>query len=276
MPFSIWLGCQLSLDSCIWTKSNVSYSVHSFQHYCNASSKLQSLNSACICYIIPNKSNVIEQLLILVLLNLDMPCHCKQYRSRSVGFSEELWRQLIWICTVCHSVCGFISTIWIKYSDWLKIWSGHGILTLVLLSRINPAFANSVDPDQLASKEANWSGSALFVILYVDFIRFYKSTIWIKYSDWLKIRSGHGILIYSAWQGLLVLDTLGMFFAISTKEENQCNSCKKGPLWKGIYSKRKEFAPFRSKFFPFRVDTFLEGWQNNFDRVTSSESVCYL
>ena len=24
-----------------------------------------------------------------------------------------------------------------------------------------PAFANSVDPDQLASEEANWSGSAL-------------------------------------------------------------------------------------------------------------------
>ena len=27
-----------------------------------------------------------------------------------------------------------------------------------------PAFANSVDPDQLASEEANWSGSALFAI----------------------------------------------------------------------------------------------------------------
>ena len=27
-------------------------------------------------------------------------------------------------------------------------------------------------------------------------------TIWIKQSDWLKIRSGRGILIYSAWQGL--------------------------------------------------------------------------
>ena len=36
-----------------------------------------------------------------------------------------------------------------------------------------PAFANSVDPDhlasdQLASEEANWSGSALFVIKYVN------------------------------------------------------------------------------------------------------------
>ena len=38
-------------------------------------------------------------------------------------------------------------------------------LTLVLL--IYPAFANSVDPDQMASEEANWSGSTLFAIKYV-------------------------------------------------------------------------------------------------------------
>ena len=31
-----------------------------------------------------------------------------------------------------------------------------------------PSFANRVDPDQLASSEANWSGSALFAIKYVD------------------------------------------------------------------------------------------------------------
>ena len=39
------------------------------------------------------------------------PAFFKQCRSRSVGF----WRsQLIWICTVCHQVCKFIATIWIK------------------------------------------------------------------------------------------------------------------------------------------------------------------
>ena len=32
-----------------------------------------------------------------------------------------------------------------------------------------PCLPNSVDPDQLASEEANWSGSALFVIKYVNF-----------------------------------------------------------------------------------------------------------
>ena len=31
-----------------------------------------------------------------------------------------------------------------------------------------PAFANSVDPDQLAYEEANWSGSALFAIQFVN------------------------------------------------------------------------------------------------------------
>ena len=62
--------------------------------------------------------------LTVVLLKPDIPCFCKQCRSRSVGLKS----QLIWICTVCHLVSEFISTIWIFESDWLKIGSGHGIL----------------------------------------------------------------------------------------------------------------------------------------------------
>ena len=42
-------------------------------------------------------------------------------------------------------------------------------LTLLLLNTTCPVLANSVDPDQLASEEANCSGSALFVIRYVNF-----------------------------------------------------------------------------------------------------------
>ena len=72
-----------------------------------------------------SKTFSISVLLTLVLLNPDIPCLCKQCRSRSVGF----WRsQLIWICTVWHSVCEFVSTTWIKQSDWLKSRSGCGIL----------------------------------------------------------------------------------------------------------------------------------------------------
>ena len=63
--------------------------------------------------------------LTLVLLNPDILCICKQCRSRSVGFLRS---QLIWICTVCHLVYEFMSTIWIKESDWLKIRNGRGIL----------------------------------------------------------------------------------------------------------------------------------------------------
>ena len=42
-------------------------------------------------------------------------------------------------------------------------------LSLLLLNTTCPVLANSVDPHQLASEEANWSGSALFVIKYVNF-----------------------------------------------------------------------------------------------------------
>ena len=45
---------------------------------------------------------------------------------------------------------------------------GVSILNLSCWTRIYSAFANSVDPDHLASLEANWSGSALFVIKYVN------------------------------------------------------------------------------------------------------------
>ena len=42
------------------------------------------------------------------------------------------------------------------------------LLTILLLNTTCPVLANSVDPDQLAS---DWSGSALFVIKYVNFYK---------------------------------------------------------------------------------------------------------
>ena len=41
-------------------------------------------------------------------------------------------------------------------------------LTLLLLNTTCLVLANSVDPDQLASEEDNWSGSALFALKYVN------------------------------------------------------------------------------------------------------------
>ena len=49
-------------------------------------------------------------------------------------------------------------------------------LTLLLLNMTCPVLANSEDPDQLASEEANWSGSALYVIKYVNFYQKLRSS----------------------------------------------------------------------------------------------------
>ena len=43
------------------------------------------------------------------------------------------------------------------------------LLTLLMLNTTCSVLANSVDPDHLASEEANWSGSALFIINNVNF-----------------------------------------------------------------------------------------------------------
>ena len=51
----------------------------------------------------------------------------------------------------------------------LTLSADEDSLTLLLLNATCPDLVNSVDPDQLASEEANWSGSALFVIEYVNF-----------------------------------------------------------------------------------------------------------
>ena len=110
---------------------------------------------------------------------------------------ETISNQLIWICTVCHSVCEFISAVWIKESDWLTI------------------------------------------------------------------RSGCGILIYSAWQGLRGLDTLGW---LSTFFFHVCFSVHQVPSEKGSKLKGKNLLPVRansfllkstgSTFFHSRLDPF--------------------
>ena len=46
-------------------------------------------------------------------------------------------------------------------------------------------------------------------------------------------------------------------------------SCTLRPFSKGVYLERKEFASKGSKFFPFNVDHFSEGRQNNSDSVNS-------
>ena len=52
-----------------------------------------------------------------------------------------------------------------------------------------------------------------------------------------------------------------------------CVSCKLSLFWKGVYPKRKEFAPRGSKLFSFRVDSFTERRKNNINRHLPLEYV---
>ena len=123
------------------------------------------------------------------------------------GHDSRLWHFLGIFTYIFNCV------FWNKW-DFLLLF-----LTLLLLNTTCPVLANNVDPDQLASEETNWSGSALFVIKYVNY---YQK---IKLSDWLEIRSGRGILIYSARQGLTFTtlltnsadEKLTIFFLFSQK-----------------------------------------------------------
>ena len=54
-------------------------------------------------------------------------------------------------------------------------------LSLILLLTTTPTFANSVDPDQMASSEAIWSGSTLFVI---QFVNLKENIIWCNLIGW--------------------------------------------------------------------------------------------
>ena len=66
------------------------------------------------------------------------------------------------------------------------MYSNRSFLTL--------AFENSVDPDQMASEEAIWSGSTLF---FIQFMNLYEQTTLSYLIGWLS-EKGVADLIYSA------------------------------------------------------------------------------
>ena len=57
------------------------------------------------------------------------------------------------------------------------------MLTLIPLFTTIPTFANSVDPDQMASEEAIWSGSTLFVMQFVIWMNTVYFVIWLVDSQ---------------------------------------------------------------------------------------------
>ena len=68
---------------------------------------------------------------------------------------------------------------------------------------------------------------------------------------------------------------IGRISAFFVKGDNFCdllfNFLDIKPILKGVYSKRKEFAPHGSKFFLFKVDPISEGRQNKFEKIGSLE-----
>ena len=77
-------------------------------------------------------------ILTFLLLNPDIPCLCKQCRSRSVdGFFRS---QLIWICTVCQVECECIinlyQVIWLAEN---QKWAWH--LNLFSMTMVNSLLA---------------------------------------------------------------------------------------------------------------------------------------
>ena len=117
---------------------------------------------------------------------------------------------------VCYHKPSFVKCQ--PHEHWVLICLVEAVfLTCLLLNTTCPVLANSVDPDQLASSEANWSGffrsrssedpdqlaSDLDLhCLSLNTVCEFLSKTRIKKFDWLEIRSGCGILIYSPWQGL--------------------------------------------------------------------------
>ena len=81
--------------------------------------------------------------------------------------------------------------------------------------------------------------------------------------DWLKFYRLSGVTFYDCintmYQCLFLRDIEPLRGNNKlTREVTQSNFFLP-PFWKGVSTKRKEFAPCGSKFFPFRVDPFQKG-----------------
>ena len=101
--------------------------------------------------------------------------------------------------------------------------------------------ANSVDPDQTSPSGAVWSGSALFAYVILSETLVFGI---LGLSPYWFLFMGLGIISTNSVTSYLLFCTLTAF-------------CKE------VYSKRKEFAPTGSKFFPFRVNHFWSEVKNN-------------
>ena len=103
-------------------------------------------------------------------------------------WSGPLWSCLWFSCVLasdrhwalCPLLCFF--TVFFDNMHFTVKFQKWGMLTLILLFMTTPTFANSVDPDQMASEEAIWSGSTLSFSLWICTKTLY-DVIWLADSQ---------------------------------------------------------------------------------------------
>ena len=110
-----------------------------------------------------------------------------------------------------------------------KVCLSEYMLTLLFLNATCHVLANSVAPDQLASEEANWSGSALFVIKYVNYqkpgssnLTGWKSVVW-HLNFFSKARVKYGMCRWNSTEGWVLY-------------RNSKTCCWSFPVWYFYYS----------------------------------------
>ena len=105
-----------------------------------------------------------------------------------------------------------------------------------------------------------WLFFFFFCIFFFFFFFFFCIYIWHLCSYWYWYASLHQ-----------ELDLGNLIHLRFTREitflHPVCFPAYQNPFWKRINSKRKDIAQKESKFFPFKVDRFSEGRQNNFTNM---------
>ena len=109
-------------------------------------------------------------------------------------------------------------------------------------------------------------------------------TVFFFFWNWFSYNSNTRINIYflpvRTKGKSTVLDMLGWFSATFIRKKIFVISCLLrcilSPFLKGVYSKRKEFAPLGSKFFPFRVDPFPERRKKQIWHLSSLKKYSFL
>ena len=118
--------------------------------------------SVCMAELVSSDQLQIPEYQFPILLAEQFSSNCTMVHKTGPFMISLLWSQF-----VLHIVERGIKHQITYLTSCIYQWDYAS--TLLLLNTTCPVLANSVDPDQLASEEANWSGSALFVIKYVNF-----------------------------------------------------------------------------------------------------------